>query len=137
MAHGLFEHMVEEAGLSDEIEIESAGIGPWHIGESTHRGTIKVLKAQGINFQHTARQISSRDMRESDYLVAMDRSHIAGIRRGGKTDAEVVLLLDYAHGLNETEVPDPYYNDTFDYVYTLIENGLRGLLAHIRQQHNL
>jgi protein-tyrosine-phosphatase len=45
-------------------------------------------------------------------------------------------LLDFARNGTERDVPDPYYTGNFDYVYRLVEDGCRGLLAHIREEEN-
>ncbi len=52
-------------------------------------------------------------------------------------DLQVVRLLDYANHTDVHDVPDPYYSDNFDHVYRLVDDGCRGLLAHIRQEQGL
>lgn len=32
-AEGIFQHLVDERGLADQFMIDSAAIGPWHIGD--------------------------------------------------------------------------------------------------------
>jgi protein-tyrosine phosphatase len=34
-------------------------------------------------------------------------------------------------------VPDPYYTGNFDYVYQLVTDGCRGLLAAVRQEEGI
>lgn len=137
MAHAIFERLVAEAGLSDQISIDSCGTGEWHLGEPVHRGTQRILAEHGIDFQHLARPLVRKDLQEADYLIAMDSSNFNSIRREGHTEARVALLLDYAEGIEETEVPDPYYTGNFEHVYRLIEKGARGLLRQIRAEHRL
>ena len=43
MAEAVFQKMVDDAGLSSLIEVDSAGTGSWHVGESAHPGTRRVL----------------------------------------------------------------------------------------------
>lgn len=137
MAEGVFRDMVRKAGLEGEIEVDSAGTSAWHIGEYPHPGTDAVLHQHGIRNNHKARQLGRDDLHDADYLIAMDRENLDGIRRLGPSDGEVALLLDYAPGVEETEVPDPYYGGGFDTVYELVEAGSRALLAHIRQREGL
>lgn len=139
MAEGVFRHLVEEAGLSDRIQVDSAGTGPWHVGEAAHPGTRKVLSQHGIHYQGRARQLTRADLREFDYIVAMDHENLADIRAraDGRTGAEVRLLLDYAPQTPTREVPDPYYSGRFEAVYELVRQGAEGLLAHIREEHSL
>jgi protein-tyrosine phosphatase len=59
---------------------------------------------------------------------------------GGEDDAEVSLFLSYARKagtLEIEEVPDPYYDNRFAYVYELVEKGCKALLEHIRKEHDL
>jgi protein-tyrosine phosphatase len=137
MSEGIFAHMVKEAGLSQLIEADSCGTGIWHIGEAPHRGTQRVLAQAGIDYRHRARQLTAADIHEADYLIAMDSDNLRAIQRLGRTDAEVGLLLDYAKGVEESDVPDPYYTDRFDEIYELVEAGCRGLLEHIRRKEGL
>ncbi|HCJ4855299.1 TPA: low molecular weight phosphotyrosine protein phosphatase, partial [Listeria innocua] len=44
MAEGLFRKEVANAGLTDEIEIDSAATGTWNLGKPPHHGTREVLK---------------------------------------------------------------------------------------------
>ena len=41
-------------------------------------------------------------------------------------------LLEFAENRSEQDVPDPYYEGNFDYVYQLVEEGCRGLLQSIQ-----
>lgn len=137
MAEAVFRHLVDQAGLSDRIMVDSCGTGGWHVGEPPHRGTQQVLAQHGIQYAHQARQLCAADLHDADYLIAMDSENLRGIRRIGHTNAELGLLLDYARGEETVEVPDPYNTGRFDEVYNLVLKGSRGLLAHIRQKHGL
>lgn len=137
MAEAVFQQMVDEAGLSEHISVDSAGTGGWIHGEPAHRGTRRVLKRNGINYAGQARQLSMNDLETANYLIAMDSSNLNNIKRLGSTTSEVRLLLDYADESRETEVPDPYYDGRFAYVYELVTAGSRGLLAAIRTQHGI
>lgn len=51
MAEGLFRKEVANAGLTDEIKIDSAATGTWNLGKPPHRGTKEVLKKHGVDYQ--------------------------------------------------------------------------------------
>jgi protein-tyrosine phosphatase len=142
MAEAVFQHQVKEAGLENEIMVDSAGTGSWHVGEKAHEGTLKVLKKNDVPYDGRARSFVVRDLSDFDYILAMDTENFGNIKRvaGGQSDGEIALFLSYANAAGTTdvkEVPDPYYDGRFDYVYTLVEKGSRALLDHIRQKHNL
>jgi protein-tyrosine phosphatase len=142
MADGVFQHMVNEAGLSHLIKVDSAGTGDWHVGERAHHGTRNVLKQRGIDYVGRARLFTPEDLDKYDYILAMDSSNLSDIGRiaGRNYEAEIRRFLAYANdaGLTDVkDVPDPYYSGKFDYVYELVEIGCRALLDHIRKEHNM
>ena len=139
MAEAVFQHYVDEADLSDAIQVDSAGTSDWHAGEGAHRGTLQVLRQHGIDYAGRARQISPRDFEQFDYILAMDRSNLADLRRliPAEARAELRTFMDYAPDAPTRDVPDPYYNGRFEEVYQLVQQGARGLLEHIRREKGL
>jgi len=137
MAEGVFQKMVDDAGLSDQILVDSAGTGSWHVGETAHRGTQKVLRQHGIAYNGRARQIRPTDITPNTYLIALDSSNLQDLQRYASQHARLFRLLDFASETQERDVPDPYYTGAFDYVYKLVEDGCRGLLAAIRQREGI
>ncbi len=140
MAEAVFRHLVEEAGLSDEILIDSAGTGAWHVGQSAHHGTLNILRKNNIVHNGRARQINRADFDQYDYILAMDEENLADLRamKPAHSRAELGLFLEYAGDLVPVhEVPDPYYTGRFEEVYKLVHTGAEALLRHIRQEHNL
>ena len=140
MAEAVFQHLVEQAGLSDQIKVDSAGTSAVNLGGPAHSGTRDVLRRHSIVYEGRARQVSLADLYEADYVIAMDYEnhanlgHVAG---WGDLEGKLYLLLDFAPDASTHEVPDPIYDGQFDRVYDLVEAGCRGLLDHIRAEHNL
>ncbi|WP_097461206.1 low molecular weight protein-tyrosine-phosphatase [Mangrovitalea sediminis] len=139
-AHGVFEKMVQDAGLQDRIRIDSAGTGAWHVGESPDKRATAAAAQRGYRLDHLrARQATAGDFSRFDYVLAMDRSNygdLESIRQEGSS-ARLQLFLEYAARFDEREVPDPYYGgaDGFDHVLDLVEDAAAGLLSHIRERH--
>jgi protein-tyrosine phosphatase len=140
MAEGVFGELVKKAGLSSQIQIDSAGTSNYHTGDLPHPGTRRILAARGIQIECTARQVTVADLREADYIVAMDRENLSDLsdmaRRLGLSKP-FRLLLDFAEDPPVWDVPDPYYTGDFEGTYRLVEAGCQGLLAHIRQEHGI
>ena len=134
MAEAVFKQKVEQAGLSRQIEVDSAGLGDWHAGERPHRGTIEILTRHGIPHDWMrSRQIQKADIRGFDYIVAMDEENISGLRRLGATDPQQVFrLLDLVDDAHTKNVPDPWYTGNFDEVYDLVTRGCDKLLEKIK-----
>jgi len=142
MAEGVFQHKVNQAGLGSKVMVDSAGTGGWHVGEQAHKGTRAVLKKHSVPYDGRARQFKRRDLSDFDYILAMDSSNLTNIRQhaGGESDGEIRLFLSYAKDAGTVDVetvPDPYYDDRFDYVYELVNKGSDALLAHIKAKHDL
>lgn len=135
MAEAVFQKLVDDSHLSHEITVDSAGTGSWHVGEPSHRGTRRVLKKHGIRYDGRARQIQPTDLEAANtYLIAMDRNNLNDLRRRYGPHARMYRLLDFASKADVSDVPDPYYNGNFEYVYQLVLDGCRGLLATIRAE---
>ncbi len=140
MAEAVFQHMVNEAGLSDQFAIDAVGTGGYHVGEPAHRGTQKVLAKHNIPCHSISRKINRNDLAQSDYIIAMDHSNRADVlsmARPSVIDDKVELLLSFADDTSLSNVPDPYYTGSFDEVYRLVESGCAGLLVHIRAERGL
>lgn len=138
MAEGVFQHLVDSAQLGDRIEVDSAGTGPWHVGDPAHRGTRKVLRDHGITYDGRGRRLTPDDFEAFDYILAMDYDNLSVLNHmKNGTSAYVGLFMNFASDGSVEEVPDPYYNGRFDLVYSLVEQAAQGLLAHIREEHNL
>lgn len=140
MAEAVFQDMVDQAGLSDQIEVDSAGTSSVNKGRPAHRGTRELLRRLGVVYQGSARQVTLADLYEADHVVAMDLDNIYELQTmapRGALDDKFHLLLDFAPGDSPGEVPDPIYDGRFERVYNLIEPACRGLLDHIRAEHGL
>lgn len=136
MAEAVFRKMVVEAGLTDRIEIDSAGLGGWHAGERPHKGTLHVLTQHGVPHEGIhSRQIQKVDVDEFDYIVAMDEENMAGLKRlGAERSDNVFRLLDLVEESHVKNVPDPYYTGNFDEVYEMVTRGCEVLLARIQHE---
>jgi protein-tyrosine phosphatase len=142
MAEAVFQHLVEDAGLDGHIMVDSAGTAGYHVGEPAHRGTLKTLTQHDIVFDGRARQLMVDDLHTFDYVLAMDASNLSDIHALPVDDnaATVALFLQYAYDagtVDTLDVPDPYYDGRFDWVYQLVYAGSLALLDHIRAEHHL
>lgn len=139
MAEAVFKHQVEQAGLSDEILVDSAGTSDWHVGERPHQGTQKILRQHGIHYDGQARQVTAQDFQRFDYILAMDDSNLSNLRAMQPADSRAVVrrFLDFAGDVPTRQVPDPYWDGNFDEVYDLVAQGAAGLLRHIRQEKGI
>ena len=132
-------HRVAEAGLSDAIEVESAGTGSWHVGEPPDARAAAAARARGIAMNGQARQFAPGDFDRFDLVLAMDDENAAQLRRiapGPGAAAKVRLLREFdpASDGSDLAVPDPYYGgaDGFATVFSQVDAACRGLIDHLR-----
>jgi protein-tyrosine phosphatase len=144
MAEATFAHMVREANLQDRIEWDSAGTSGWHVGSSAHPGTLGILAEKNIEYDGRSRLFTGPDLDQFDYIITMDDENERDVKKlksaGVEHRAEVKPLLSYALADSPVranrlrEVPDPYFHGGFDAVFDMVQEGCRGLLAHIRER---
>jgi protein-tyrosine phosphatase len=142
-AEGIMRHLVERAGLSEAIEVESAGTGSWHLGERADRRARATAEARGVILNGRAQQFSEEDFDRLDYILVMDvaiKNALARLASSDEARAKLYLLRSFdPDSPPDAPVPDPYYGgaDGFEEVFDICEAACRGLLAHIRAQHRL
>lgn len=140
MAEGIFRHLVAQAGLSDSIDVRSAGTERWNVGNLPHRGTQDVLRRWGIDFSSMrASMLKQEDIGQVNYLIAMDQSNVEDIRAiaGIPLINHLYKLMDFVADAEVQDVPDPYYTGDFSQTERLVEAGARALLATIKREHRL
>jgi len=138
MAEAVFQNLVDEAGLTDQFVVDSAGTGSWHVGEKAHPGTRKVLAAHGIEYDGRARRVRAQDLTdERSYVIATDSNNVRDLRASFGDHPRLYRLLDFATQSRVKDVPDPYYSGNFEGVYQLVDDGCRGLLQTIRRQERI
>ena len=135
MAQFVFKHMVEERGLSEQFEIDSAATESYnemcHAG--IHYNTRDILTAMHIPFEeHYSRRIHPHDYAYYDYILAMDDSNIEDIQSivGVDTDNKIHRLLDFAN--KPRNIKDPWYTGNFDETYWDIVEGCDAFLKYLK-----
>lgn len=139
IAQGVFEDLLRREGLENEVFVDSAGTGTWHIGEPPDARGQQSAARRGIDLSgQRARRVTLEDCQKFDYVIVMDRNNYDSVLPLCRQhETEVRLFLDYAPNTTREEVPDPYFGDIegFEHVLDLIESAARGLLDEVREQH--
>ena len=140
-AEGVFLHLLEERGLSDQFVVDSAGTGGWHVGNPADQRMQAAANRRGIQLPSRARQICLEDFSSFDLVLTMDDSNLAAVQglareAGSQATARIKPMLSYARRFNETEVPDPYYGGDagFEHVLDLLEDACANLLDELSPQ---
>jgi protein-tyrosine phosphatase len=133
MAEGVFRRLVADRGLSDCFEIDSAGIGDWHVGQAPDNRAQQAAMRRGIDIsRQSARQLRADDFSRFDLILAMDDSNHADLRQLSPkhVHGKIRHFLDFAPQTATRDVPDPFFGEAegFDHALDLIEAAADGLL---------
>ncbi|MBC8006521.1 MAG: low molecular weight phosphotyrosine protein phosphatase [Prolixibacteraceae bacterium] len=136
---GVFRRQVIAAGLENHIHIDSAGTHSYHVGHAPDQRSQTAAAARGYKLgELCARQVRQQDFAEFDFILAMDNSNLAELRRMARPEdrSKPRLFMEYATRHAEREVPDPYYGglDGFEQVLDMAEDGCAGLLTAIKKK---
>ena len=133
MAELVFREHLRAAGLADVVEVNSAGTGPWHVGEPADERAQRTLAKHGYPADHVATQVDGRHL-DADLLVALDSGHARALRRIADPDRVRLLRSFDPDAGDDVDVPDPYYGgqEGFEEVLDMIEAASPGLLAWVR-----
>lgn len=139
-AEGVMRHVVREEGLEDQIEIDSAGTGGWHVGAPPDARATAAAHRRDIVLEGAARKFSPDDFDAFDLILAMDSDNardMLALAPSEEAAAKVRLLREFdpaSDGSGELDVPDPFYggDDGFEQVLELIEAATRGLVGRLR-----
>ena len=132
-AEAIFRKLVADAGMQDAIFADSAGTHGYHIGEPPDPRAQDAAADRGYDLSGLrARRFEGADFERFDLIVAMDREHFRILSRmaAPRTAHKLKLMMSYARGFKDKDVPDPYYGDPKDFerVLDMLEDAARGLL---------
>src|ERR1700749_4930896 len=78
-AEGVMRGLVRDAGLEDEIELDSAGLGSWHVGHPPDGRATSAARRRGVVLEGAARQVRRDDFEDFDLILAMDHDNYEGL----------------------------------------------------------
>jgi len=143
-AEAVLRRKLEDAGLADLVEVDSAGTHAYHVGGPPDDRAQETASKRGYHMKHLrARRVQTQDFLQFDLLLAMDWDNLAILEENCPGDAEIRRKLkrltefvppQSPHAGAQT-VPDPYYGGPagFEFVLDLVEAACDGLVEHLRQ----
>lgn len=135
MAEFLMKELIRQAGLSAEVQIDSAATSREELGNSVYPPARRKLQEHGISCAgHAARQLTAADHDAYDCIIGMDRANLRDMRRlfGGDAAGKLHLLLEYAGRADD--VADPWYTGDFEATWQDVLAGCQGLLAQLQAE---
>lgn len=134
-AEGIFKKLIKNNSLENNIMCDSAGTSGYHSGQPSDSRMRESAFNRGYSLESLSRPLVKEDFERFDLLVVMDESNYRDVlSMAGSPDdiKKIQMMLGYCtvhEGVNE--VPDPYYNDKFEYVMDLLEDSCNGLLKSL------
>ena len=122
------------AQTGQDIVVDSAGTGDWHIGHPPDlRAQAAALRFGGIDISTLrGRQVTTDDFYRFDHIIAMDDSNLRNLLTLAPRDAtaELSMLLDHMPEQAGQSVPDPYYDgdEAFEHVWRLVTSAVVGFV---------
>ncbi|SDD23848.1 protein tyrosine phosphatase [Cupriavidus sp. YR651] len=138
-AEGVLRAKLSDAGLSDRVELDSAGTHDYHLGRAPDARTQRHALRRGYDLSALrARLVDRADFDRFDLVLAMDHANLASLRslRPEIGDDKLRLLMSFATQHGAEEVPDPYYGegDGFERVLDYVEDACDGVIAMLSQR---
>ncbi|MDE2611309.1 MAG: low molecular weight phosphotyrosine protein phosphatase [Burkholderiales bacterium] len=138
-AEGVMRRLVLEAGLGDEVVIDSAGTHGYHLGHAPDPRSQAAAAARGYDLAALrSRLVTDEDFQRFDWLLAMDADNLAELRARcpAAQHHKLALLMRFASKHGADHVPDPYYGaaQDFEQVLDYVEDACAGLLVHLRER---
>ncbi|MBR7777595.1 low molecular weight protein-tyrosine-phosphatase [Undibacterium rugosum] len=135
-AEAVFRTKAEQAGITDQLVIDSAGTHAYHSGEAPDPRARDYAMKRGFDLsKHRARQVKAEDFEKFDLLLAMDQHNMSLLRAAcpERYQHKLELLMKFATHILAQEVPDPYYGGAqgFETVLDYIDDACTGLLAYV------
>ena len=139
LAEAVFAHQATQRGVADRFDIDSCGIGSWHVGDNADHRARRIAEQFGIPMRHEARQVDpTRDFDRFDLLIPMDRSNARALASLGAPRDRVRMMRSFDPALADApehalDVPDPYTEtlEAFERVLRMLETASAGLLDHL------
>ena len=136
-AHGVFRHLVAEAGLDDRVHTDSCGTHGYHVGDPPDPRAIQTAGRRGFDLTDLrARKLRRDDFDRFDLLLAMDSGHLHAMQAMAPDDTRggARLFLEVLPPGGPADVPDPYYSGqaAFDHALDLIEEASALWLDRVR-----
>ena len=132
----LRQHLAAAGFSATSFPVSSCGTSG-HAGWAADYRSARVAAAAGYAAirDHRARALLPGDFEGGGLLLALDRGHLAELRRAAPPGrpCNARLLMDFA-GQRGVDVPDPYSEEdaAFDEVLAMCERGAAGVVAALR-----
>jgi len=142
MAEGMLRKAVQEAGLVDEIMIDSAGTHSYHVGDAPDPRAQQAVRQRGADISGLrGRKVADTDFEAFDYILVMDGDNYSKLidRAPERHHGKIRRLLSFSRKYPNLDVVDPYYGGPqgFEENLDMIEDAVQGLIREITGENQV
>lgn len=125
LAEGILQFKVDPS----KVQVDSAGLQGYHVGELPDKRSIKVAGENLIDItDQRARLFQLSDFETYDFIFAMDTSVYKNLLEKASSEVDktkVKLILNEVFPDENMDVPDPYHSSLFAFrnVYTMLDEA--------------
>ncbi len=140
-ADGIMHDIVARHGDEDLWDIDSAGIGAWHVGQLPDKRMRIHASRRGLTLDHIARRVCDDDFERFDLIIGMDSGNISDLRELAPTPEALKKIQPMNRWMggvvtNYDYIPDPYYEgaEGFELVLDLLQDACERLYEELTRK---
>ncbi len=125
----LAEALLRKKVDSKKIEVDSAGLDHWHVGEAPCPSSREIALAHGLNISHLrARQFQIDDFEKFDKIYIMDNYNWEIINKKARNENDIKkvnFILNEIYPNENLDVPDSYQKgkSAAELVYKMLDQA--------------
>lgn len=131
MAELIFKKLVQERGVRDRFSIDSCATSGYEVGNAVYPPALRVLRAHGVEGNHTARRITPLDLAQNDYVLVMDEENLRAVNRLAQANERGKIRKLCSFTDRPRDVADPWYTGDFERAYADIREGCAAFLDFV------
>lgn len=119
-----------------KVKVDSAGTTDYHRGDKPDPRAVRIAEEKGYSFKGIrSRKVVEKDFAKFDLILASDKKNLSYLQKHCPEQYlhKIALILPFG-GVEEEEVPDPYYGSVqgFKQVLAMIEQASDGIVERIK-----
>lgn len=137
MAEAMMKDRINQAGLANQVKIDSAGTSDFNKGKFADSRTVNQLNLHDVPAENLiSRQITRADILENDYVICMDDSNVSNVKEMfADLDCDNVIgINDITPNKKGVAVDDPWFTGDFETTYSDIDYALDFWMDKIKSE---
>lgn len=135
-AEAVFRRRIQQAGLEHAFSADSAGTHDFNLGSAPDARAQAAARHRGYGMEGMhARQMTMDDFQTFDFILVMDKSNLAILKKACPPEClhKLTLVTQFSSNYQGCEIPDPYSGDSlaFERVLDMLEDAVEGLVERL------